>query len=320
MKILVTGGAGFIGSHLTESLLSDGHEVTVFDNLSTGNKANLRAVKNHKKLNFIKGSVLDLRALTPLVKKTDQIYHLAAAVGVKVVVEKPLESLIANLDGTKNILELAESRGCPVLIASTSEVYGKNPNIPFAEDADRVYGSVYRERWGYALSKAVDEFMGLQYWRERKLPTVIVRFFNTTGPRQSSMYGMVIPTFVAQALANKPLKIHGDGKQFRSFGHVSDVVWGVKNLLNSPKAYGEIFNLGANEPITINELAKKIKTMTGSKSKIIHIPYAKAYNKNFEDMRGRVPDISKAKKIVGYDPAYSLNDILASTIEYAKSK
>lgn len=314
MKILVTGGAGFIGSHLVERLLKQGHTVFVLDDLSTGSLANLKPFQGNARLHFTRGSVLKPSVVGLLIKKSDQVYHLAAAVGVRLVVEKPLESFITNTEGTRIVLELASKTKTPVLITSSSEVYGKNGDLPFNEGGDRVFGSIYNERWGYALSKASDEFLGLSYWRERKSPTVVVRLFNTTGPRQVSTYGMVVPTFVRQAIAGQPITVHGDGKQVRSFSYVDDIVRGLMSLMNCEKAYGEVFNLGSDEPISINALAKRVKQATKSKSLIQHIPYAKAYNETFEDMRRRVPDISKARKLVGYKPTYTLDKILASII------
>lgn len=316
MKILITGGAGFIGSYLCERLLKQGHTIFVLDNLSTGRRENLTALGLNRRLVFKKGSVLNQSDLRPLVAKCDQIYHLAAAVGVKLVVEKPLESFIINTEGTRNILVLAAPRKIPVLITSSSEVYGKNTHLPFKEDDDRVYGSVYNERWGYALSKTADEFLGLAYWRERGLPVVVVRLFNTVGPRQTGRYGMVIPRLVDQALRQQPLTVYGNGKQIRSFGYVEDVVDGMIKLFNFKKAYGEIFNLGSPEPVTINALAKLVRRMTKSVSPIVHVPYEKAYNKNFEDMLVRVPDITKAKRFIGYHPSHSLKDILQKVIVY----
>jgi len=318
MKILVTGGAGFIGSYLVERLLKEGHTVLVLDNLSTGRMENLSRLGQQKNLVFKKGSVLNLPDLQPLVAECDQIYHLAAAVGVKLVVERPLDSFITNTQGTHNVLALAVAKKVPVLITSSSEAYGKNNKPPFKEDDDRVYGSVYNERWGYALSKTADEFLGLAYWRERQLPVVVVRLFNTVGPRQTGQYGMVIPRLVEQALKNQPMTVHGDGQQVRAFGYVEDVVDGMVKLMNNKKAYGELFNLGSPESITIKELALKIKAMTKSTSEIILVPYKEVYGPTFEDMLIRVPDISKAKQFVGYQPKFSLDQILASIIKSYK--
>lgn len=314
MKVLITGGAGFIGGHLAERLLAEGHTVYVLDDLSTGSLNNIRHLRKHKKFIFKRGSVLNEKDLFPLASKVDFIYHLAAAVGVQYIMEKPLYSLINNIDGTKNVLKIAEKKKTPVLITSTSEVYGKLDRFPFREDADRMYGSAYNERWGYALSKAVDEFVALAYWREKKLPVIVVRLFNTVGPRQTSRYGMVIPRFVEHAKTNKPIPVYDTGKQIRCFTHVHDVVGALMQLMKTKAAYGEIVNLGSNKPITINELAKKIIKMTGSSSTIQYIPYSKAFSETFEDMQKRVPDLTKAHKLIGYKPAYSLEEILQSLI------
>lgn len=319
-KYLITGGAGFIGSHLADALVARGDSVNIIDNLSTGSMGNISHLLRNKSVAFVKGSVLNKKLLWPLVKKCDKIFHLAAAVGVKRIIDEPLDSLVTNLEGTKAVLELAEAAGRPTLIASTSEVYGKNSKLPFSEQNDRVYGSVYHERWGYALSKAVDELMALFYWREKKLPTVSVRFFNTTGPRQSSAYGMVVPTFVRQALRNELILVHGDGKQTRSFSHVKDTVGGIIKLINTKKTFGQIINLGSAEPVSINNLAKLVISKTGSKSAIKHISYAQAFNKNFEDMRHRLPDISQAQKLIDFKPKYNLVRIIKETIDFERKK
>lgn len=314
MNILITGGAGFIGSHLAELLLKKGHTVAVLDNLSTGSRANIAHLLKHDHFIFKKGSVLFKNDLAPLITRAHHIYHLAAAVGVKYIVEHPLQTLITNVDGTKNVLELAAKKHAPVLIASSSEVYGKNDNLPFAENADRTYGSAYSERWGYALSKALDECLALAYWREKNLPVVVVRLFNTVGPRQSSHYGMVIPTFITQALAGDPITIFGTGNQTRCFSHVSDIVAAMATLMINKQAYREIINLGSTESISIHDLAEKIKQMTKSTSKIVTIPYEKAYSATFEDMQKRLPDLSKAKKLIGYKPTYTLEQIITSML------
>lgn len=314
MNILITGGAGFIGSHLAELLLKKGHTVAVLDNLSTGNRANIAHLLKHDRFIFKKGSVLFKNDLELLIARAHHVYHLAAAVGVKYIVEHPLQTLITNVDGTKNVLELAAKKKIPVLITSTSEVYGKNDNLPFKEDADRTYGSAYSERWGYALSKALDECLALAYWREKKMPVVIVRLFNTVGPRQSSHYGMVIPTFIKQALAGDSITIFGTGNQTRCFSHVSDIVAAMANLMNTKHAYGEITNLGSTEAISIIDLAKKIKMITKNASPIVKIPYEKAYSKTFEDMQKRAPDLTKAEKLIGYKPTFTLDAIIRSML------
>jgi len=315
-KILITGGAGFIGSHLAEILLQKGEEVLVIDDLSTGSLKNISYLKNNSKFHFTKGSVTDKKKLEKLVKKADQIYHLAAAVGVKTIMEKPLESLLNNLRGAEMVFELASQRKVPVLFTSTSEVYGKNTDIPFREDSNRVYGSAYNTRWGYGMSKGVDEFLALAYFKERKLPVVTVRLFNVIGPRQSGAYGMVVPRFIQQALSGKPITIYGDGYQTRCFGNIRDVSQALIKLINLPKAYGQIFNLGSDEEITIKELAQKVKAICGSKSKISFIPYAKVYGPGFEDMMQRKPDLSKIRKVIGYEPKITLEESLKEIRDY----
>jgi len=318
-KILVTGGAGFIGSHLTEKLLQKGDEVFVIDDLSTGSLENVKHSEDNPKFHFIKGSVLDRDLVAQTVAKVDEIYHLAAAVGVKTIIEKPLESFLVNIDGTKNILEAADIRKVPVLITSSSEVYGKNDKLPFKEEDDRIYGSAYHDRWGYGLSKGSDEFMGLAFFREKGLPVVIVRLFNVIGPRQSGSYGMVVPRFIKQALDNKPIEVYGDGKQTRCFGYVGSVVNALIELMrNKEKSYGQIFNVGSDEKINIKVLAEKIIELTKSKSEIKLIPYAQVYGENFEDMRDRQPDLSKIKKAINYQPL-ALTESLQKTIDYFRS-
>ncbi len=320
MKILVTGGAGFIGSHLAEQLFKKGHTVFILDNLSTGSMDNIKHLLKNGRVTFTHGSVLNKSDLIPLIKKTDKIFHLAAAVGVKLVTAKPLESMITNVDGTKNVLELAELRNIPVLLTSSSEVYGKSDQLPFKEDSDRKYGSVYNERWGYALSKALDEFLGMSFWRERQLPVVIVRLFNTVGPRQTGRYGMVIPRFVNSALTGSPITVYGTGKQTRAFCHVEDVVGALIKLIACPKAYGEVVNLGSTQVVSINDLARMVKSITRSKSPITHMAYKDAFNETFEDMLSRVPDLSKAKRLIGYKPKYNLNEILTAVADYHKKQ
>ncbi|MCD4651892.1 MAG: GDP-mannose 4,6-dehydratase [Candidatus Cloacimonetes bacterium] len=319
MKILITGGAGFIGSHLTEKLLEQGHNVTIIDNLSTGRLANISHLTSNKKFSYVIDSILNVNTLESLVKDCNQVYHLAAAVGVKYIIDNPLLALQTNIVGTENVLALANKFKKKVLLTSTSEIYGKSDNVPFKEEDDRLLGSTHISRWGYSASKAIDEFYGLAYFREKKLPVVIVRCFNTVGPRQMGQYGMVIPKFVKNALLNHPLTVFGDGKQSRCFADVSDVVGGLIKLMNCREAEGQIFNIGSTEAITIEELARKIKKMTGSKSKIEYIPYDKAYEEGFEDMRKRMPSIDKIKKITGYEPEKKLESILQRIIEYYES-
>jgi len=319
MKILITGGAGFIGSHLAEKLLEEGHEILILDDLSTGDMKNIQHLVDAGKVSFTKGDVRERKDIAPLAKEADFIFHLAAAVGVQTVIDKPLESIMRNIEGTKNVIEEAMVKRTPILITSSSEVYGKSDNLPFQEHSERVYGSAYNERWGYALSKAVDEFIALAYWREKKLPTITVRLFNTTGPRQTHRYGMVIPNFVNHAIRNEPLVVHGDGEQIRAFSHVTDVVSGMVGLMHSKTAYGEIFNLGSTEAISMNDLAKKVIQLAKSTSPITHISYQEAYNGTFEDMRKRVPDISKIQEAIGYKPRYTLDNTITSIIEHYRS-
>jgi UDP-glucose 4-epimerase len=318
-RILITGGAGFIGSHLSEKLLQKGEEVFVIDDLSTGSLKNIEHLINNPNFHFTEGSVLDVDLIRKSVATVDEVYHLAAAVGVKTVIEKPLQSFLTNIDGTKNVLEAAVVKKTPVLVVSTSEVYGKNDKLPFGEEDDRVYGSAYHDRWGYGLSKSSDEFLSLAYFREKGLPVVIVRLFNVVGPRQAGAYGMVVPRFIKQALAQEPIEVYGDGKQTRCFGYVGNVVNALVELMgNKEKSYGQIFNLGSDERISIKELAEKIKALTASRSEIKFIPYEQVYGQNFEDMRNRQPNLYKVKKAINYQPI-SLKETLEKTIEYFRS-
>ncbi|MDI6591325.1 MAG: SDR family NAD(P)-dependent oxidoreductase [Patescibacteria group bacterium] len=314
--ILITGGAGFIGTHLAEKLLKSGEEVFVIDNLSTGSLKNIAHLKKNKKFHFTKDTILNRKKLENLIKKSDQIYHLAAAVGVKTIMEKPLESFLNNIKGIEIVLELASKYKKPILFTSSSEVYGKNDSLPFKEEDDRVYGSAYNDRWGYALSKGADEFLALAYFREKKLPVVVVRLFNVIGPRQTEAYGMVVPRFIKQALSGQPITVYGTGFQTRCFTDIEDVVEALVKLMNHPKAPGQIFNLGSEEEITIRELAQKIKKLTGSKSKIIFIPYTKVYGSGFEDMEHRKPDLTKIKKLINYQPKVTLEESLKKIIDY----
>ena len=318
--ILVTGGAGFVGSHLAEKLLQKGEEVFVIDDLSTGNSENIKHLENNPNFHFIKGSVLDEKLVSEIVAKADEVYHLAAAVGVKTIIEKPLESFLINIDGTKNVLEAAAERKIPVLITSSSEVYGKNDKLPFKEEDDRIYGSAYHDRWGYGLSKGSDEFLGLAFFREKSLPVVIVRLFNVVGPRQSGSYGMVVPRFIKQALKNEPIEVYGDGGQTRCFGYVGSVVNVLIELVeNKEKSYGQIFNVGSDEKISIKDLAQKIlELIPESQSKIKLVPYAQVYGDNFEDMRDRQPDLARIKKAINYQ-SVNLDEGLEKTIDYFRS-
>lgn len=315
-KILISGGAGFIGSHLAEKLLQDNKEVFVVDNLSTGRLENIEYLKSNESFHFIEGSVLDEGLMKELIEKVDQVYHLAAAVGVKKILKEPLDCLLTNIKGTEIVLKEAEKRGVKVLIASSSEVYGKGDKVPFKEEDDRIYGSVYNNRWIYAFSKGVDEFLGLAYFKEKKLPVIVTRFFNVIGPRQIGRYGMVVPTFVRQGLKGEPITVYGDGNQTRSFADVDDIVNALVKLMTVKEAEGQVINLGADREISINNLAKKIKELTNSSSKITHIPYAQVYPDGFEDLRRRVPDISNVRKMIGYEPKFSLEETIKKIIKY----
>lgn len=317
MRVLITGGAGFIGSHLAESLAADGHELTILDNFTTGSAENLEHLQDAA-LRLIEGSVLDPVRLKEAVQGADQIYHLAAAVGVRYIIDNPLETITTNVEGTAALLRAAAGRGIPTLITSTSEVYGKNAKAPLSEDDDSVTGSAHLSRWSYACTKALDEFLALAYHREQNLPVVIVRLFNTVGPRQTGRYGMVIPRFVSAALKGEDLEVHGDGEQTRTFCDVTDSVRGMRALMDAPAARGEVFNLGGTEEISIGALAERIIAMTGSSSKIRLVPYEQAFESNFEDMRRRVPDISKAARIAGYEPRYKLDQILERIVEHER--
>ncbi|MDT8070291.1 MAG: GDP-mannose 4,6-dehydratase [Terriglobia bacterium] len=318
MRVLITGGAGFIGSHLTETFLSLGHHVSCVDDLSTGSLDNLSSVREHPNLLLYEDTIFNTRLTSELVDEADVIFHLAAAVGVKRIVDFPVQTIETNVEGTEIVLDAAAKTGKRIFVASTSEVYGKSTKIPFSETDDLVLGSTYNSRWAYACSKAMDEFLAFAYFREHNLPVTIVRFFNTVGPRQTGRYGMVLPTFVRQALLNEPLTVYGTGAQSRCFGHVADIVNGLLLLLECDRAPGEIFNLGNTEEVTIEQLARKVIAACESNSEIVHISYSDAYGPGFEDMFRRVPDLSKAREWVGYQPRYSLNDIIRSVVDYER--
>jgi len=318
---LVTGGAGFIGSHLCEELLSRGFKVVALDDLSTGSKLNIAYMLPWKKrIVFIKGSILNERLMERLIKKTDIVYHLAAAVGVKLILDNPVESILTNIKGTEIILRLSARYGKKVFIASSSEVYGKRTHIPLKEDTDTLMGATNISRWSYANAKAADEFLSLGYFREKRLPVVVGRFFNIVGSRQVSSYGMVLPRLIEEALTGKPITVFGDGSQIRSFTYVKDAVRAVVDLTLTKEAEGKIFNIGNEEHISIRQLARKIKQKTGSKSKIKFIPYEKFYGKDFEDVKCRLCDLHKIKKVIRYSPKYSLDKIINLTIEYFKQQ
>ena len=316
MRVLITGGAGFIGSHLSDAYLKRGDEVFVIDDLSTGSFENIGHLKDHPRFKYTIDSVRNQQAMAELVDQCDVIFHLAAAVGVKLIVESPVHTIETNVHGTEVVLSLANKKKKKVLIASTSEVYGLSTQVPFSEDGNLVMGATTKGRWSYACSKAIDEFLALAYWREKKLPTVVVRLFNTVGPRQTGQYGMVIPTFVKQAIAGRPITVYGDGNQSRCFGYVGDVVGALVKLMDHPNAVGQVFNIGSNSEISIVELAQRVKQITHSDSDVVFVPYDEAYEEGFEDMPRRVPDITKVSELVGFKPAMSLDGILESVVDY----
>ena len=316
MRILITGGAGFIGSHLADAYLQRGDEVFVLDDLSTGSIRNIEHLKNNPSFHYTIDTVQNQSLTAELIDQCDVVVHLAAAVGVKLIVESPVRTIETNVHGTEVVLSLANKKKKKVLIASTSEVYGLSTDVPFREDGNLVMGATTKGRWSYACSKAIDEFLALAYWRERKLPTVVVRLFNTVGPRQTGQYGMVIPTFVKQALAGRPLTVYGDGKQSRCFGYVGDVVGALIKLMDNDQAVGEVFNIGSDEEITILDLAKRVKDLTRSNSEIVFVPYDEAYEEGFEDMPRRIPDTTKVNALVGFRPSMKLDGILQSVIDY----
>ena len=316
MRYLITGGAGFIGSHLSEALLAKGDEVYIIDDLSTGSIENIEHLKNNKNFHYTIDTIFNEPLTAELIDRCDIVFHLAAAVGVMLIVESPVKTIETNIGGTELVLRNAAKKKKQVVIASTSEVYGKSTKIPFSEDDDLVMGPTTKGRWSYACSKAVDEFLSLSYWKERKLPTVVVRLFNTVGPRQTGRYGMVIPRFVKQAISGEPITVYGDGRQSRCFGYVTDVVGALVKLVENQKAYGQVFNVGNDEEITIDNLAKLIKKKTETKSAIKYIPYDEAYEEGFEDMNRRVPDLRKIEALIGYKPTIGIDQILDKVIEY----
>jgi UDP-glucose 4-epimerase len=319
MRCLITGGAGFIGSHLAEALLSRGHVVHVVDDLSTGSIDNVRFLKLEAGLSYTIDSCHDSRLMAELVDDADFVYHLAAAVGVQLIVDSPVRTIETNLHTTEIVLAQASKKGKPVFIASTSEVYGKSKDLPFREDGDIVLGASTRGRWAYACSKAMDEFLAVAYFRERRLPTIVGRMFNTVGPRQTGRYGMVVPNFVRQALAGDPITVFGSGEQRRCFCHVKDVVRALVELCQREDLYGEVLNIGSTEEISILELAEKVRVITGSESEIVLVPYEDAYGEGFEDMYRRVPDISKIERELGWRPTACLDEILRDVVGYEMS-
>jgi len=318
MRFLITGGAGFIGSHLARSLVGRGYRVSVLDNLSTGSLENLEPLVDARLVDFNLGSIQDRYTVEKLVEKADFVVHLAASLGVKLILEHPLESIETNVTGTQIVLEAAARNRKPVLIASTSEVYGKSNKVPFCEDDDLVLGSTRKSRWSYAASKILDECLALSYWEEKQLPTIVVRFFNTVGPRQNARYGMVLPTFVQQALAEVPITIHGDGKQSRCFCDVRDAVEAVTKLIDA-RAFGEIFNIGGTQEISIEDLAMLVRQRVGSRSQILYTPYDQAYGRGYEDMQRRVPSVEKLDGVTGFRPKIALQEIIDRTAAHLRS-
>ena len=321
MRFLITGGAGFIGSHLAEHLITQDHEVSIIDNLSTGKLENIAKVVGHKRFSHTIGNVLDYHTLERHVERCDVVVHLAAAVGVKLIMEEPVETIVTNVQGTENVLKLANYHKKKVLVASTSEVYGKGMDAAgrdhnLRESDDWTLGPTSKRRWAYACSKAIDEFLARAYYDEKQLPVVIARFFNTVGPRQTGRYGMVIPNFVQSALRNEPIVVYGTGEQTRCFTHVKDVVHAIDRLLRAPEAEGEVFNVGRVDEISMNALAERVRELVGSGSEIHHLPYADAYGPGFEDMQRRTPDVSKLQSVIDYQPRHGTDDILRDVIEY----
>jgi len=317
---LITGGAGFIGSHLAETLLQKGEDVAIIDDLSTGSILNIEHFKANRRFHYVLDTMINRAIMSELVDRADIIVHLAAAVGVRLIVESPVRTIETNIKGTELVLELASKKKKKVIIASTSEVYGKASKVPFCEDDDLVMGATDKGRWSYACSKMIDEFLALAYWKEKRVPTVVVRLFNTVGPRQTGRYGMVVPRFIGQALRGEPITVYGDGSQRRCFTWVGDVVQALIALSEHPGAIGEVFNLGNTEEVTILELAERTKGLTGSASPIVFVPYEQAYAAGFEDMPRRIPSIEKAHRLIGYRPTLGLDGILKSVIEHMEQR
>ena len=320
MKYLLTGGAGFIGSHLAEGLLERGDKVCIIDDLSTGSISNIQHLKGHERFKYVLDTVMNRSLMAELVDEADIIMHLAAAVGVQLIVESPVHTIETNIKGTEIVLELAAKKRKPVMVFSTSEVYGKSNGARFLETGDLILGPTFKGRWSYAASKIIDEFLALAYYKERKLPVTIVRLFNTVGPRQTGRYGMVVPRFVQQALSGEEITVYGDGQQTRTFTHIKDAARAILKLVEHSGAIGEIFNVGGKEEVSIEGLALLVKEVLQSPSPIVHIPYEKAYEEGFEDMKKRVPDISKIRDLIAYEPQYSLRDIIVDVAEYQRSR
>lgn len=320
MRVLITGGAGFIGSYLAGAYLSQGDEVYVIDDLSTGSLVNIKPFAEKPLFHFVQDTIMNREIMLELTGICDVVVHLAAAVGVQLILDEPLKSIHTNIVGTEIVLELANKFRKKTFLASTSEVYGRNSQVPLSETDLRIYGSTHLARWSYASAKAMDEFLALAYYRTNQLPVIIARFFNTVGPRQTGQYGMVIPRFVGQALRNEPITVYGDGNQTRNFTYVEDVVRGILGLMDEPKAVGETFNIGGEGEISMNELAQRIKAITCSSSPITHVPYNEAFQEGFEDMERRVPDITKIKNLIGYKNTHDLDGILTKVVEYEKQR
>lgn len=315
MKILITGGAGFVGSHLADKLHGEGHDITVIDDLSTGRYQNVAHLEGQERFRLIIDTVLNESLMEELIRESDRVFHMASAVGVKLIMEHPVKTIETIFRGTDVVLGACARFRKRVLIPSTSEVYGKSTQVPFAEDNDILKGSTSKHRWAYACAKELDEFLALAHWKETRLPVVVVRLFNTVGPRQTGQYGMVVPNFVKSAVRNEPLTVHGDGGQSRCFGHVSDVVEGLTRVIETPECFGQVINIGNAEEVTIKQLAEKAIELTGSRSEIKYIPYEEAYGEGFEDMRRRVPSLEKAKRLVGYEPTRTLDQIINDVAE-----
>lgn len=310
MKILITGGAGFVGSHLADKLFNEGHEITVIDDLSTGRYSNVAHLEGEKNFRLIIDTILNERLMEELIRESDRVYHMASAVGVKLIMEQPVKTIETIFHGTDVVLKFCSRYRTRVLIPSTSEVYGKGTSVPFTEENDILKGSTSKHRWAYACAKELDEFLALAHWKETRLPVAVIRLFNTVGPRQTGQYGMVVPNFIKAALKNEPIPIHGDGNQARCFGHVHDVVEGLTKAIETPACFGQVMNLGNNEEVTIKQLAERVISMTGSRSELKFIPYEEAYGEGFEDMMRRVPNLEKASRLIGYQPTRTLENII----------
>jgi UDP-glucose 4-epimerase len=319
-RYLITGGAGFIGGYLSNLLLDQGHQVVAIDDLSTGSLENIASIQHHPRYKFVRETIMNALVLDRLTSEAEVVIHLAATVGVRLIVEDPVRTIETNIMGSETVLKTANRYGCKVLIASSSEVYGKGVKVPFCEEDDRLMGSTHQSRWAYATTKAVDEFLGLAYYHQFDLPVVIMRFFNTIGPRQTGRYGMVVPRLVQQALTGQPLQVYGDGQQTRCFTDVLDVVGAVYMLSQHPEAVGQIYNIGSSEEVSIYQLAVRILELTGSNAPIQLVPYEIAYTRGFEDMQRRVPSLEKINRLIGYQPRFTLKDTLTRIIEYEKDR